>query len=45
LYGNDFNFENGIYAVYGNPNVILWVSDAGDEQGETKLPVILSISV
>jgi hypothetical protein len=36
LHGQEFEIEDGAVAVYGNQNVILWVSDAGslDVAGE-----------
>lgn len=37
IYGYDFNLKNSTFAVYGNQNVILWISDVGDEQGAKKL--------
>ena len=37
LHGYDFNLENGTIAIYGNQDVILWVSDPGSEQGAANL--------
>jgi len=37
LHGKNFNIEDGAVAVYGNQNVILWVSDAGSDQTATNL--------
>ena len=43
LHGYDFKLKNSTFAVYGNQNVILWVSDAGDEQGATDLIELMKV--
>ena len=39
LYGEDFPLDDGIVAIYGNQNVILWVSDAGSVANASDLIV------
>ena len=45
LHGKDFPLVDGAVAVYGNQNVILWVSDAGSVSAAADLTELMKIRI
>ena len=45
MHGRDFPLAGGTVAIYGNQNVILWVSDAGSVSGAADLTELMKVRI
>jgi hypothetical protein len=45
LHGKEFPLEDGAVAIYGSRNVILWISDAGDNSDAKELTELMKIRI